>query len=300
MTAHYIPDDRFPMTLAPGVRMLGNYYFNLFLVTGSLGSALFEAGVSAVADRVISQMEALGVEPDHIIPSHPHSDHITGLPALMDRYPQARVMAADGAKEFIAHPKAGPLMFKEDAFMSRSLANLGIPPGRPPLDRLPNLDRAVIVRDRHRLDLGGITLELILADGHSPGSLLGFVPDRKILFCSDNLGFHFPGRKFLPLFFTGAGRYLAMLETIKALEPSVICPAHQGPLVGKEADDAVRKCLNTTKELIARLKSSPISDEILADSLFEDNYRDEFRLYTPDNIRNCMRLLVKRSREAAV
>lgn len=288
------------MPLAPGVRILGNYYFNLFLVTGSLGSALFEVGVSAVADRVIAQMAALNIEPDHIIPSHPHSDHITGLPALTDRYPRARVLAADGAREFIAHPKAGPLMFKEDAFMSRSLADLGIQPGRPPLDRVPNLDRAVIVRDRHRLDLGGTTLELIPADGHSPGSLMGFVPEQKVLFCSDNLGFHFPGRKFLPLFFTGAARYLSVLETIRALEPAVICPAHQGPLIGKDAADAVRNSLDTTRELIHHLKSSTVSDEMLADKLFDEHYRDEFRLYTPDNIRNCMRLLVKRSREAAV
>jgi beta-lactamase superfamily II metal-dependent hydrolase len=50
-------------------------------------------------DRVIGQLEALGVEPDYLIPSHPHSDHITGLPGLMERYPGARVVAARQTRE---------------------------------------------------------------------------------------------------------------------------------------------------------------------------------------------------------
>ena len=109
MKTHRIHPDKFPMALSPHVKMLGNYFFNLFLVTGSSKSALFESGISGVVDGVIAQLDALGIAPDYLVPSHPHSDHITGLPGLMERYPRARVVMAAGANEFITHPKAGPL-----------------------------------------------------------------------------------------------------------------------------------------------------------------------------------------------
>ncbi|MGM0655759.1 MAG: hypothetical protein ACQETR_10640 [Thermodesulfobacteriota bacterium] len=42
MQTRYIPEDRFPM------QVLGNYYFNLMLITGKEKPLLFEAGVSGI------------------------------------------------------------------------------------------------------------------------------------------------------------------------------------------------------------------------------------------------------------
>ncbi|MBU0465813.1 MAG: MBL fold metallo-hydrolase [Proteobacteria bacterium] len=59
---------------------------------------MFEVGISGIVDTVINHLEHLDIIPDFIIPSHPHSDHITGLPGLARRYPDARVVVASGAK----------------------------------------------------------------------------------------------------------------------------------------------------------------------------------------------------------
>jgi 2-aminobenzoylacetyl-CoA thioesterase len=101
MKNHYIPEDRFPIKLNTHVLMLGNYFFNLFLIIGNQSTALFEVGVSGIVDTVIRQLEHLDINPDFIIPSHPHSDHITGLPGLAKRYPNAGIIVASGAKEII-------------------------------------------------------------------------------------------------------------------------------------------------------------------------------------------------------
>ena len=52
-----------PLALTENLWVLGNYFFNLYLVRGKNGSALIEAGISAIADRVIGQMEALDISP---------------------------------------------------------------------------------------------------------------------------------------------------------------------------------------------------------------------------------------------
>jgi glyoxylase-like metal-dependent hydrolase (beta-lactamase superfamily II) len=298
MKNHYIPEEQFPIKIDKHVYVLGNYFFNLFLIIGNKESALFEVGISAITDHVIKQLENLNIEPDFLISSHPHSDHITGLPGLSDRYPKARVIIAKGAKKFIEHPKAAPALFKEDAFMSKSLADLKIKPGRPPLEVIPNLDGSIVVEDKISMDLGSITLDLIKVKGHSPGNLIGILPEKKILFCSDSLGFHFPGRTFLPLFFTGSESYISTLNLIKKFNPSIICPAHQGPLKGKMAKLGIQKSIDITLETIRHINSSQLCDEELALKIFEQNYIDEFTLYTAENIKNCAALIVKRAKEA--
>jgi hypothetical protein len=46
-----------------------------------------------------------------------------------------------------------------------------------------------------------------------------------------------------------------------------------------------------------RILSSEKSEEEIIDELFEDSYRDEYLVYSPENIRLCSELIVKRARE---
>jgi len=297
MKNHYIPENKFPIKIDQNVFMLGNYFFNLFLIIGRRYSALFEVGVSGSVDSVINQLKGLDITPDFIIPSHPHSDHITGLPGLAQAFPKARIVVAAKAKEFIEHPKAGPLLIKEDAFMSKRLADFTLFPGRPSLEKIPDLSEALKVSDKHGIDLGGITLDLTNVKGHSPGNLMAALNSKKILFCSDSLGFHFPGRGYLPLYFTRAQDYLSTLDLIQAFNPSILCPAHQGPLKGRAAVDGIQQSIETTLTTIKNINHSSFSDKTLAMELFKQSYKDEFTLYTEDNIKNCTALLVKRAKE---
>jgi len=298
MKDHYIPQGQFPLEVCPGIRVLGNYFFNLILVSGTQKSALFEVGISGVVDQVIEQLNFLGVELDYIIPSHPHSDHMTGLPGLADRFPMAQIIVSKGAQEFVNHPKAGPALIKEDAFMSQGLIKMGITPGRPTLDHIPDLDQAQVISTETHLDLGGGTiLNLIPVQGHSPGNLIAHVPGDQAVFCSDSLGFHYPGRAFWPLFFTNARAYVDTIDLIASLEPRIICPAHQGPILGSAVQNGLKTARQTTLDIIQRIKQTQLIDDQLIRELFEESYVDEFTLYTESNIKNCTRLLLKRARE---
>lgn len=285
------------MPLSGRVTVLGNYIINLYLIKGGKETALFETGISGITDAVISQLEALGVTPDYLILSHPHSDHATGLPGLMNRFPEAEVVAGAGAREFITHPKAGPLMLAEDAFMTQGLLHRGITPGRPPIDTVPDLSEARIITDKTMLDLGDVSLELIPVSGHSPGNIIARVQD--IVFCSDSLGFHFPGRGFWPLFFTGAAAYFSTLDYIQKLAPAVICPAHLGPLKHDAAAGGIQAAIDAAHAFINRVTRTLLPDQELLAQLLEESYRDEFTLYTEENIANCNQLLVKRARQFA-
>ncbi len=298
MSVDWTKRESFPAPLADGLWVLGNYYFNLYLVQGEQASALIEVGVSAVADDVVRQLESLGVRPNFLVVTHPHADHITGLAALQERFPQALVVAGEGAAEFLAHPKAVEGMVKEDRHMSEFLAAHGIEPGRASVQDPPSLANCLIAADGDEMDLGGKTLRFLSIQGHSPAQLVVHVPELNALMISDSLGFRFPGRDVFPLFFSGYAEYMSALDRLERLKPSIIGVAHQGPVTGKDAEVAFHESRTRAQDLHAKLvRDTRPLDEVNRD-IFKEFYVDELTMYTEENILACAKLVVRRAREA--
>jgi len=286
----------FPGRLAEGLWVLGNSYFNLYLLRGKTASALVETGISATADEVIGQLNSLGVEPDYLVVTHPHGDHINGLPALRERYPDARVVIGPGAREFLAHPKTAAALVAEDRFMSDFLASQGKRPGRPPIDRPPSVEGALVAGDNETLDLGGLAIRFLHVGGHAIGNILVHVPGLSALMVSDSLGFRIPSIGYFPIFFTGYADYMATIDRLEALEPRILCLAHQGPLAGDKARKAFKDAREDARSLCEEIRSDPRDEDAIIKGLYPRFYRDELALYTPENIVGCCRLVIRRSR----
>jgi 2-aminobenzoylacetyl-CoA thioesterase len=293
----FTPDTTFPIQLTDRLWVVGNYYFNLYLVRGDTATALVETGLSSMVDAVIAQLEGLKATPDVLVITHPHSDHLTGLPGLTDRYPEARIIAGAGAREFADHPKAALALAAEDRFMARALAERGIRPGRPPVDTVGIPDHALVVEQHREIDLGGTRIVCMASRGHSPGGILAWIPEDNAVLVADAMGFHFPNHCFLPLFFTDFQEYLGTLEKIISLGPDIVGPGHQGPLTGAEAREGLARALKATEDIKQRIIDDRRSAETVAEDLFAEYYRDEFTLYSEANIMGCCRLLVKRVRD---
>jgi glyoxylase-like metal-dependent hydrolase (beta-lactamase superfamily II) len=116
---------------------------------------------------------------------------------LRERYPDARVVVAEGVREFVTHPKALDVMVKEDHFISGKLASIGFNPGRPSIKAFSFPEECIVVKDRYDIDLGGVVLHCKTVQGHSPGNIAIHIPTTGVLAPSDSMGFHYPGRGFL-------------------------------------------------------------------------------------------------------
>jgi len=295
------PPDEYkhhPVELTEDIWLLGNYFINLYLVRGRRASALFEMGVSAVVDDVIRQLEGLDISPDYLVLAHPHTDHLSGLPGLMQRYPDACLVAGEGARDFALHPKALPGMISEDRYITTRLGEVGLPAGRGSLQTLSFPENHLVVGQTQDIDLGGLTLRCIPVAGHSPGNLVAHVPEKEALFVSDSLGFHYPGRGFCPLFFTGYDPFTTTLARLARLEPAIVGPGHQGTITGPALTTVFERAREAADEVIGIVGDGSGDDGVIAGQLFEKYYVDEFTLYSPENIMGCCRLLVRRAREA--
>ena len=134
--------------------------YNAYLVRGQDKTVLVDTVDPAKKDDLFAQIE--GVENiDAVVIQHVEQDHSGTLPDLLDRYPEASVLAT---------PKAISMI--ED--------HLGVP-----------ADRVTSVEDGETLDLGGEQLEFLHTPWvHWPETMLTYVRDQKVLLTCDLFGSH--------------------------------------------------------------------------------------------------------------
>ncbi len=288
----------FPRQVSDTLWILGNDNFYIYLVKGSSSCALIETGISATADILRNQLFLIGMRPDFLIVTHPHSDHITGLERLRNAFPEAIVMAGRGAESFINHPRYEQSIVIEDLHMTRSLESLGLFSSTPAINSVPSLSGCMVINDAEELNLGALSIRFGEVKGHSPGNISIYIPDTKTILVSDSLGNYYPGRGFFPTFFTGFTDYLLTIDYLEKLDPLNLGLAHNGFFSGSQE---INNIFNTARKSALDVEDYIINDkrndEEIAMDLFRFYYNDELKIYSSQNILNCCRLLVRRIRE---
>jgi glyoxylase-like metal-dependent hydrolase (beta-lactamase superfamily II) len=288
----------FPQKLAENILVLGQPNFQSYLVRGKRSSALIEMGMTSTADTLIGQLSELGVSPDYLIVTHPHSDHVCGLTALRQAFPFSGVIAGEGAEEFLDHPKVAAATLLEDRHVAAGMTIPAIVSGRHPITAAPTLWGCRAVPDGAELDLGEMKIRFLAVKGHSPGNIVVHIPGINMLLASDSLGYLYPEHGFFPIFFTGYADYMATIRRLGALDPAILGLAHNGFFVQAPA---VRKAFQTAitaaESVRDRVQKDKRAEKAIAQDLFRHYYHDELAIFSPENILGCCRLLVHRVRE---
>jgi len=190
--------------------------YNSYLVRGAHKTALIDTADPPKYGELLANLRAAGVKQlDYIVANHAEQDHSGSIPLLLKEYPQAQVVTNPKCRDF--------------------LADLG----------LAAADRVIAKNDGETLDLGGRTLEFILAPWvHWPETQFTWLAEDRILFTCDFLGSHLATTKLYAEpgeVLHGAKRYYAeimspfrssqpkYLDRIAQLGPELICPSH-GPV----------------------------------------------------------------------
>ena len=143
-----------PFRIADQLYYVGANDYSSYLIATKAGLIVIDGGDKPVGPRVVANIEALGFNPKDIkilLNTHEHFDHAAGLAELKRAAPGAKfyASAADGA--IVADGGKG------DPFLKG--ARFEYEPVKPD----------VIVKDRDKVTLGGMTLTAHITAGHTPG-----------------------------------------------------------------------------------------------------------------------------------
>ena len=195
--------------------------YNAYLIRGSEKTALVDAVEPNLVDILLARLE--GVEKiDYILSLHAEQDHSGGLPAVLEKYPQAQLFASPKGRDNLS-------------------THLSIP-----------AERIHAVQDGETLSLGDRNLRFIhIPWVHWPDTLAVYLEEDKLLFTTDFFGSHLAtSDRFASAdegrVYTAAKRYYAQimmplrsmaqknLEKLEGLELAFIAPSH-GPVYDRPA-----------------------------------------------------------------
>ncbi len=291
------------MRLTENVICLGNRHFNHYVV-GQEKAAIVECGVSGSVVSFRQQWTPMTDKPhiEYLVASHAHFDHVCGIPALRDLFPQAQLVASAEAKKVLSNPKILKNFFSQDERMTELLLREGLIDEdiKTPVPEQIIVD--TIVKGGDELDLGGgLKLEVIDVPGHSPCNLAFYLPDDQVMFLSDTAGFQTSDELIFPIFFQDFEIYMASVRRLMSYPTKVLAIPHERIWVNEEIPDFYQRALDTAQDAydtIVEMLDSGLDDETIKQNLFERYYRERLKVYVPENITLCVDLLLRRVRQS--
>ncbi len=184
-----------------------------------------------------------------VLLTHGHADHRSGIGAWTSGR-HVPVVAQRHHAEFLAEQDLiAPLLARRTATIA------GQPVAPTPSSAVPTpVDATVLFEERHVIEAGGMRIELIHAPSETPDTAIVWVPSLRAAFVADMFFSSFPnlstprgGRT------RSALEYVRALETVLALEPDLLLPGHEEPVLGR---DAVRRRVTAYRDAIVWVRDA--------------------------------------------
>lgn len=183
---------------------------NSFYIGGNV-QALIDPGLTGYVDSLFKQMLADGIKKEdirYVINTHSHPDHFQGS----EIFDQEKVKVGLHTKEIEFLKGDGGELYRLFGINAPRI-NVNFP-----------LEEGDVV-------LGDQIFKVILAPGHSPGSIGLYWPEQKALFCGDVIFDQSVGRTDFP---GGDGALLKKsILAFSKLDLELVLPGHMGILSGK-------------------------------------------------------------------
>ncbi len=194
--------------------------YNSYLISGTEKTALIDTVDPTMQDVLLNHVSELGVKRiDYVVANHAEQDHSGGIPQVLGKYPEAKVVCTPKCKGMLIDL----LTIPEEKFIT--------------------------VNDKDTISLGDRTLEFIHAPWvHWPETMLTYLREDRILFPCDFFGSHLATTDLYVSdegqVYEAAKRYYAEimmpfrttiqknLEKVKNYAIDIIAPSH-GPIYDK-------------------------------------------------------------------
>lgn len=258
------------MNIAPGIHRITTCYPDFenipmsgFLLIGQDRVALVDATIPDAIERDLQPfLERLGldlVQIDLVIVTHGHPDHVGGLGALRRANPNLEIYCSSPDRRWVENQRLMWdelfLRYPDDLTFGEDVRDYIVTTlGGDPTEVTTTLNPGDAV------DLGGLTLSVLDASGHSPGHIALLESTNGLLFTGDSVqgrGInHVNVDACLPPLYEDYESYTASLDRMIAIAPSAVLSAHHEPQEGEAARRFLELSLATAQrnhEIVTRI-----------------------------------------------
>jgi glyoxylase-like metal-dependent hydrolase (beta-lactamase superfamily II) len=229
-----------------------------YAVAGEERTLVVDAGLPESPEHgLLPLLDELGADerPVVLLLTHPDADHRGGAAVLRGALPRLEIWGhaldrrqlsdpdvalAERYRGFEASDGVGPSPDRLETMHARL--------GRP-----VQLDR--VLSGNAKLDLGGRRAEILHAPGHSPGSLVAWLPDDAVALIGDAvMGRGIPlvdGGLMYPPMYAPPAAYLETIARLEDLHPSLLLAGHEPPLEAEEAAQFLAESREAANRLTA-------------------------------------------------
>jgi hydroxyacylglutathione hydrolase len=170
---------------------LGAYQTNSYVVRASEESAdciIVDAGMDA--GELLAYLQAHHLQPQALLLTHGHVDHIAGVPLLCEAFPDMTLFVYGDEVQMLADPTR----------------NLSAMTGQPIKIESP----LTALQENETVKQAGISLTVLHTPGHTPGGICLYCQDEGVVFAGDTLFAESIGRTDFP-----GGSMSQLAESVK-------------------------------------------------------------------------------------
>ena len=238
------------------------------LLIGDDVTALFDCGMEFCAEETLHNVRiALADRPlDLIFITHAHYDHVGALPFFRAEWPNVRLVASEiGASMLL---KATPRkVFHELSSIAKK--HLGITSQATYSDDAFHAD--VLIKDKERIPLGGLSVIALETPGHTRDSLSYFVPELDLLISNESSGVLMPDGQVFPCYLTSYSDTMNSIEKCRQTQYKMLSLPHRGLIDEKDAKVFFEKALEANvacHRFIMDMKEKGLNEEEMLDAYF--------------------------------
>ncbi len=273
-----------------------------FLIDDGKTSILYDSGFAftgySVADNIKKELGER--ELDYIFLTHSHYDHALGSAYVLQRYPNAKVVAGEYAEKIFAKPTARAKMRELDGKFAEEC---GVSEYE---DLIDNLRVDIAVCDGDVIRCGDMEYTAVALPGHTKCSVGFYLAENKLLLGCETLGVYFGDNTCVPSYLTGYQMTLDSIKRAKQLDIDSILLPHYGAVDKEEAKVYLESCEKVAVETAEKIKEILMSGgskqdaaEYFTETFYKDNVKpaypiDAFKLNTSIMIELIERELVEK------
>jgi glyoxylase-like metal-dependent hydrolase (beta-lactamase superfamily II) len=235
---------------------LGREETGVYLMECRNEAMLISGGMGYILPDVLAQMKAFGIDAAKISKAlilHAHFDHVGIIPWFKRTWPGIEILASARAWELLKMPKAIQTI---NSFSRMVNERMGLSESLAGYDFLWRDDLAgSTVSEGDRIDLGGLSVEILETPGHSSCSVSAYEPSLQALFPSDAGGIPLED-VIIPLGNSNFTQFQESLAKLASLPVSFFCADHYGYITGSEAVGFIAQTIEAAKQFRMTMEDS--------------------------------------------